>query len=175
MNTNFLTKFNPFMNGALALDLVLKTEEAGVALANHHLSIFATAHLYNALRQLQVIDFQWPAIDRIIDIHIGPIFANSLPTTPDKMQSHFELRVGLKSACSNFNKKMPWKIHPIPAGKGLRQLLVQDRKHAIYELEEGVQMKLLAMQPDKDKKKTERKQLTPPQFFAQVAATLPSI
>ena len=68
-DTNFLLKYNPMLNGAMVLQLALKTEEAGVALANHHLSIFAAAHLYNALRQQNLIDFAWPAMERIVDVH----------------------------------------------------------------------------------------------------------
>ena len=49
-----MTNRNPLYCGTILLNLAAMTEEAGVALANHHLSIFGTAHLYNAMRQLDL-------------------------------------------------------------------------------------------------------------------------
>ncbi|KAK5112845.1 hypothetical protein LTR85_011072 [Meristemomyces frigidus] len=40
----------------MAMELALKREEAGIALANSYLSIFGVAHLYNAVRQQKLLD-----------------------------------------------------------------------------------------------------------------------
>ena len=37
---------------------------AGIKLANHHLTIFAVAHLYNALQQAQVVQGKWPELGK---------------------------------------------------------------------------------------------------------------
>lgn len=75
-DTQFLLNFNPLYAGTAAFNLALEPEEAGVGLANHHMSIFVTAHLYNALRQQKLIDIRWPTLDRIIALQKGPMFAD---------------------------------------------------------------------------------------------------
>ena len=41
---------------------------AGISLANHHMSLFAVAYLYNGLRQQQLIGFEWPLVERIMEL-----------------------------------------------------------------------------------------------------------
>lgn len=122
-DSRFLENPNAFSTGTVMLDLALRTEEAGISLANHHMSILATAHLYNALRQQRLINLEWPAMDRIIQLQIDPIFAGSIPSTPQAVFSHFQLRVGLKGNMKLFDKKQPWKLQPCGAAVGLRQLV----------------------------------------------------
>ncbi|KAK5674274.1 hypothetical protein LTS10_013012 [Elasticomyces elasticus] len=133
---NFLINYNPIYCGTAALLLALKTEEAAIALANHHMTIFATAHLYNALKQLRVIDIEWPALDRIMELQAGPIFAGQrpgdVPKTPQAMQSHLELRVGLKSDSKLFDKKMPWKLQVCGAGVAMRTQLASEDMRMHY-------------------------------------------
>ena len=97
------------------------SEEAGVALANHHLSIFATAHLYNALIRLGICDIRWPEMQQIIDLHVGPIFAHDIPTNATDMVSRYAYRTGLTTRNSKrFNTKMPWKFQVTPATQAFR-------------------------------------------------------
>lgn len=102
------------------------------------------------------------------------MFAGSLPTTPDAMQRHMELRVGMESNPRIFNRTQPWKIHPTAAGQGLRQLMSEDRSHAMYELECSVQQKRLAAESSGHQRKQPR-QLTPDQFISQLGVTMPEI
>jgi len=85
---------NPLYCGTLLLSQMVSTEALGIALANHHVSIFAVAHLYNALRNMDLIDFAWPDLERIIALQAGPIFANDIPTTPQEMRARFYFRLG---------------------------------------------------------------------------------
>ncbi|KAK3705021.1 hypothetical protein LTR37_013538 [Vermiconidia calcicola] len=171
-NLNFASEYNPFFSGTKALELALKVEDAGVALANHHLSIFATAHLYNALRQHQVINFQWPVMDRIMELHVGPMFAGELPVTPQAMCTHLEVRIG-RNHSTQTEKKQKWKITTDGAGTGLRQLLDPSiaRNRVLYQLEEGVQQRALFEKANP--KYRQQRQLTPTQFISQLANSLP--
>ncbi|KAK3725514.1 hypothetical protein LTR37_000484 [Vermiconidia calcicola] len=170
-NLNFASEYNPFFSGTKALELALKVEDAGVALANHHLSIFATAHLYNALRQHQVIDFQWPVMDRTMELHVGPMFAGELPVTPQAMCTHLEVRIG-RNHSRQTEKKQKWKITTDGTGAGLRQLLDPGiaKNRVLYQLE-GVQQR--ALSENSTSKYRQRRQLTPTQFISQLADSLP--
>jgi hypothetical protein len=52
---NFVYVYNPLHAGTVTLKLLLDYQKAGLALANWHLSIFVVAHLYNAMRQLNLL------------------------------------------------------------------------------------------------------------------------
>lgn len=75
----------PLLCGTLMLDVDVRQAELGVALANHHLSIFATAYLYNALRQLELVDLIWPEMERIMELQVDPLFAGELTTKMAQM------------------------------------------------------------------------------------------
>lgn len=172
---NFAINYNPFLSGTIALDLMLKVEEAGIALANHHLSIFATAHLYNALRQHQLTDVHWPAMERIIDLHMVPLFAGELPRTPQAMYSRLELRIGRKYSRS-VDQKQKWKMHVSANGQRLRQLLDDNvaNSRVLYQLEEGVQQKMLSTER-MAKQVVQSRQLSPSQFISQLSSFLPAV
>ncbi|KAK4949146.1 hypothetical protein LTR10_012519 [Elasticomyces elasticus] len=174
---NFLTNYNPIYCGTAALLLALKTEEAGIALANHHMTIFATAHLYNALKQLHVIDIEWPALDRIIALQVGPIFAGQrpgdVPKTPQAIQSHLELRVGLKSNQKLFDKKMPWKLQVCGAGVAMRTQLVSEdmRIHASHMIQDD----WLADLEPKTKYNKPRRHVSLVQFVKEFSDVMPHL
>lgn len=96
-DSNFMHTHNPLLCGTLAFQLALNREQAGISLANHHVSIFVVAHLYNALRQLEVLEERWPDIEQIIDLHIKTLFAGQLPTTPKDLHSRFSLQLGVSA------------------------------------------------------------------------------
>ncbi|KAK5692860.1 hypothetical protein LTR97_010336 [Elasticomyces elasticus] len=174
---NFLTNYNPIYFGTAALLLALKTEEAGIALANHHMTIFATAHLYNALKQLHVIDIEWPALDRIIALQVGPIFAGQrpgdVPKTPQAIQSHLELRVGLKSNQKLFDKKMPWRLQVCGAGVAMRTQLVSEdmRIHASHMIQDD----WLADLEPKTKYNKPRRHVSLVQFVKEFSDVMPHL
>ncbi|KAK5731784.1 hypothetical protein LTR17_011135 [Elasticomyces elasticus] len=174
---NFLINYNPIYCGTAALLLALKTEEAGIALANHHMTIFATAHLYNALKRLHVIDIEWPALDRIMELQVGPIFAGQrpgdVPKTPQAMQSHLELRVGLKSNSKLFDKKMPWKLQVCGAGVAMRTQLADEnmRVHASHMIQDD----WLADLEPKTKYNKPRRHVSLVQFVKEFSDVLPHL
>ncbi|KAI1135835.1 hypothetical protein F5Y05DRAFT_421213 [Hypoxylon sp. FL0543] len=102
---NFPILQNSLYMGALAFKLATQYEEVGIAVANKHKSVFACAHIYNALRQLDHLNIQWPTMDRIIKLHMKPIFADTPPTTFKDIKTRIVLRL------SNMTKgefKFPW-------------------------------------------------------------------
>lgn len=87
----------PVYCGTLAFKVAVDMEEAGVALANHHLTIFTISHLYNALQQNGLLKDCWPEMDSIIKLHIKALFAGDLPTTPKECHCRFSLQLGLSA------------------------------------------------------------------------------
>lgn len=181
---NFATNRNPLYCGTILLNLAALTEEAGVALANHHLSIFATVHLYNALRQMGLTQIRWPEMDKIIENHIGPIFAVSIPTTPEDMQSRMFYRLGSVSNSKIYDKKQPWKIHSSPVTHTLMQFFESKEplEKIFHQLEEQIHNKeqSLVARPKSNsqvsqKRTTYRRQLTPFQFISKLEKYIPTV
>ncbi|KAI0387452.1 hypothetical protein F5Y04DRAFT_4615 [Hypomontagnella monticulosa] len=118
----FLIRANLLYAGTLIMDVTSMAEEAGVALANHYLSVFSVAHLYNALRKLGVCSVGWPMMERIIELHPGPIFANDIPSLPKDMLSRYMYRLGLSSANNrHYVEKKPFKLQPSRTTQALRK------------------------------------------------------
>ncbi|KAF4537409.1 uncharacterized protein LTHEOB_1600 [Lasiodiplodia theobromae] len=120
---NFAVTHNPLLCGMMALQLDVLNEEAGVALSNHHLSIFATAHLYNAIRQLRLTQISWPDLERVMDLHAGPIFANDVPDTPEKFFARMAFRIGSSARPRKMDKEQKLFLHVTPATKALREYI----------------------------------------------------
>lgn len=92
---DFSATHNPLFCGGQMLKLLLVYSEAGLALENHHRSIFVTAHLYNAARQLNMLDEPWPVMDRVIELHKKAIFADAIPTKTVDIAGRLEYRLQL--------------------------------------------------------------------------------
>ncbi|KAF2803261.1 uncharacterized protein BDZ99DRAFT_576178 [Mytilinidion resinicola] len=90
----FAFKGNPLLCGTMAFNFAILKEQAGVSLANHHLSILHTTHLYNALRQKSLLQGIWPDIEHLTDTHLKPLFFGARPTTPEDIFKRFHLRLG---------------------------------------------------------------------------------
>ncbi|RYP49424.1 hypothetical protein DL768_004869 [Monosporascus sp. mg162] len=82
---NSVFTHNPLYSGSVMLGLLLENQEAGLSLANHHLSIFAAAHIYNALRQHKMLARRWPIMDRIIELHRRVLSDDAIPTRTEDM------------------------------------------------------------------------------------------
>ena len=80
--------------GTLKFSLALDMEMAGITLADHHSTIFAMAHLYNICRQTETIHGECPEPDRIIQLHIGQLFAGQLTTRPFECHTRLSIRMG---------------------------------------------------------------------------------
>lgn len=72
-------------------------ELAGTILSNHHQSIFAIAHLYNAPRQAKTLNTSWPTMDTIIH--------GQLPLTQKDFQSHYAFRLRISAQHFAYNQR----------------------------------------------------------------------
>jgi hypothetical protein len=181
---NFTTNRNPLYCGTVLLNLAAMTEEAGVALANHHLSIFAAAHLYNAWRQMDLTRIRWPEMDKIIENHIGPIFAGDIPTTPEAMLSRMSYRLGMLSNSKLYDKKNPWKIHSTPVTRTLMQFFESKEplERTLHQLEEQIHTKEQSLVTRRQsnsqvsqQKTNSRRHLTPLQFISKLEKYIPNV
>lgn len=86
---------NPLFCGTVLLNFTLAVENAGVLVANHHLSVVFMAQLYNALQQKQLLNGEWQDIEDVIRSHLDSIFFGSRPTTAKQIHMRFALRKGL--------------------------------------------------------------------------------
>lgn len=75
------------------LKLLLEYHNAGLLFANHHQSIAIVAHLYNALRQLRLLEEDWLFIDRIIAIHKRALFADYIPSRTSDIADRLSYRL----------------------------------------------------------------------------------
>lgn len=170
---------NPVYCGILAFNVAVDMEEAGVALANHHLTIFTMSHLYNALQQIGLLKGRWPEMDSIIKLHIKALFAGDLPTNPNECHCRFSLQMGLSARKyeqqasyrlirASTKKKRPM-LSVTPTSAIFRRFF--DRKEplkdAIFWLES------LMQESKKSNKKGTRRTLTPLEFLTQLSDWLP--
>lgn len=96
---------NPLFCGTLVLSQMVLTERIGLNLANQHLSIFAMAHLYNALRKMELIDIVWDDMEQIIATQAGPYFAGDIPDSPEEMSARINYRLGLGRGMERMTSK----------------------------------------------------------------------
>ncbi|KAI9704658.1 MAG: hypothetical protein M1820_005406 [Bogoriella megaspora] len=87
---------NPVYCGTLALNLTILRAQAGIALANTHLSTLFTAILYQAFRATGLLSGSWLELEKLIDQHKDELFFGSLPQDPRDIYKCFALRIGLK-------------------------------------------------------------------------------
>lgn len=189
---NFLVKANMLYSGSLLLDVALMVEDAGVSLANHHLSIFGTAHLYNALMQLGICETHWPEMDRIIDLHQGSIFADDIPTSGRDMVARFAYRTGIAAINSRrFHAKQPWKFQTTAATQTLRKFFMANESLPRVLASLSAQAETHELSPYKvgkpaagtgkspARRQTSQRDLTPRQAFSRlekyIDAVLPDI
>ena len=179
---SFLISHNPLYCGTMAFDLALNMEKAGITLANHHCSIFAISHLYNALQQTSIMQRRWPEMDKLIDLHLGALFAGSLPKTAREFHTRFSIRMGysIKHYARNRRTKVdegrPLYAQGRKEGPQLscdatsdifRQFFDASKEpmdRCLYQLETLIQESKNSV----SKKMLMRRQLTPLQFLTQV-------
>ena len=186
---SFIYNKNPLYCGTLAFNIAIDMGIAGIKLANHQLTIFATAHLYNALQQTNIIQGKWPEMDRIIEVHIGQLFAGALPKKPSECHTRLSVRLGASASEFARNKRKTNRPQQL-TGRGMKhlpkltisedvQLLSDYTGHkeqlgkSLYRMEAAIQ------EQNKAKfgrnKRLARRQLTSLQFLTQVRAWLPEI
>lgn len=184
----FVFNCNPLYCGSLAFDIAIDMEIAGIKLANHHLTIFAIAHLYNALQQTQVVQGRWPELDKIIELHIGQLFAGKLPAKPSECHTRLSVRMGASAIDLARNRRTTTQTQRL-TGKGIKHLpkfaisdttqMLSDYSHkeapskSLARIEAAIQ-EHPKVNSGKTGKPIER-QLTPLQFLTHVRAWLPQI
>lgn len=170
---------NPVYCGALAFNVAVDMEEAGVALANHHLTIFTMSHLYNALQQTGLLKGRWPEMDSIIKLHIKALFAGDLPTNPKECHCRFSLQLGLSARKyeqrasyrlirASTKKKRPM-LSVTPTSAIFRRFF--DRKEPLKDV--IFWLESLMQESKKSNKKDTRRTLTPLEFLTQLGDWLP--
>lgn len=184
IDDSFIYTQNPLYCGTMAFNLAVNMEEAGITLSNHHLVIFAVSHIYNALQQTGLLNAQWPDMDRIIQLHIKPLFNGQLPTTPKTIHTRFCLRLGFSTKNFARNQRAPHSIirtagsrdGPKIAGTATSNIFREffdgkaAMKDCLYRLEALIQ----ASEPAEGRKKwAARRHLTHLEFLAQVRDWLP--
>ena len=185
----FIYKSNPLYCGSLAFNIAIDMEIAGIKLANHHLTIFAVAHLYNALQQTNVVRGKWPELDKIIQLHIGQLFAGKLPTKPSECHTRLSVRMGASASDFARNRRATTRPQGL-TGKGIKhlpkftisdttQMLSDYSRHkaapakGLARIEAAIQ-EHIKVNPGQTRQLTKR-QLTPLQFLTHVRAWLPQV
>ena len=184
-NASFIYTHNPLHCGTMTYNLAIRMEEVGIALANHHVSVFLIAHLYNALRQTEVVHGKWPEMEKLIEQQMGILFGGNFPKTPKEIHTRFAIHLGL-SAKNFARNRRPTKatMQPWAAGKKAGPKFLQDKTsqvfHRYFDKEplEQCLYRLEAVAHDNArvesmKKMMSRKFLTSLQFISQVREWFP--
>lgn len=180
VDDSFIYTQNPLYCGTLSFNLAANMEEAGITLSNHHLVIFAVSHIYNALQQTGILNAQWPDMDRIIKLHIKPLFNGQLPTTPKDFHTRFCLRLGFSPRNFAPNQRAPRSIIRTPGNRDGPKIAGTPTSNIFREYFDGkAEMKdclyrLEALEPAESRKKwAARRHLTPLEFLVQMRDLLP--
>ncbi|KAI1332921.1 hypothetical protein F5Y16DRAFT_130458 [Xylariaceae sp. FL0255] len=174
---DFSITHNPVASGSTLLKLLIEYQVAGLSLANHHLSIFHSAHVYNALQQLKLLDVKWPIMERIIKIHKRPLFANDIPTKTSDMADRLAYRLNVGNTQRRFFEDEKWTMREAPGTEIFKSLLDNDVSddRALWQVQSHMQK--LEDGP-KQKSKAEGKSLprrhsvTPDVFLERVEHTI---
>lgn len=86
------------------LELLVIYQENGLVTANGHKCILAMSHLYNALRQLKMLDQEWPLMDQVIELHKRALFAGEIPRESKEISIRLQYRLGIME-----NQRLHWK------------------------------------------------------------------
>lgn len=108
------------------LNVDTMTNELTCAVATHNYAIFGMAHLYNALRQLRLTKLRWPALERIIELHPGPLFANDIPTTIEAMAKRMAYCFGTGVSLKAFNEKRPYVLPMAAASRIMKPFFLEN-------------------------------------------------
>ncbi|KAF7186998.1 hypothetical protein HII31_11607 [Pseudocercospora fuligena] len=178
---DFYRTHNPLNCGTLSLELTTTFEAAGVALANHHLTVYAMAHLYNAFQQLAVTEIRWPTMEQVIDLQCNALFANDVPKTPADFYRRITYRTGLSRVSRDPSKNKIAPFRTCIASEACKKLLEsQDSvEHALSQLEDQIDQRVTI--PEAKKIRTgpkkalngRRRQLNPLQLLDRFERFLP--
>ena len=95
----FMLSQQPLLCGTLLTALTLELQRIGLQLVNRNSTAVDVAHLYNAVRQSDLMFFSWPAMDRLIATWTpGRFFIGSQPTEPQGFRKRYQLMTGVSPA-----------------------------------------------------------------------------
>ncbi|MCJ1407255.1 hypothetical protein MMC19_001326 [Ptychographa xylographoides] len=116
-----LLKSHPLLCGTIDTSLKLLNRETGIALSRAWGSILYVGHLYNALRQLHVLDLEWPDMELFISIHTPEtLFVGGLPASIEDCNKKYELMMGVSVANFAKNRKKAGNGKAVPSKLGPR-------------------------------------------------------
>ena len=185
----FIFNRNPLYCGTLVFNIAIDMEIAGIKLANHHLTIFAVAHLYNALQQTKVVQGKWPEMEKIIELHIGQLFAGKLPTKPSECHTRLSVRMGASASEFARNPRATTRPQRL-TGKGIKhlpkftisdttQMLSDYSRHREAPAKSLARIKAAIQEYTKvnssQTRKLIKRQITPLQFLMHVRTWLPQV
>ncbi|KAL8825838.1 MAG: hypothetical protein Q9191_004167 [Dirinaria sp. TL-2023a] len=172
---NFLRLHNPLASGTMMFDILLGMEHAGTTLANHHQTIFAIAHLYNAARQTDSLEVCWPEMNELIQVHLAELFSGQLSQAPNEFYSRAAIGLGISAQhfARNKRKVKPRTLKGSEISDSQTSKILEDyianRKpmaSCLHRLEGLIQdAERCSKKPDK---RLARKQLKPVEVLAQV-------
>lgn len=181
MEPEFAYSHNPLYCGLVAYNIVLRMERAGLTLASFHQSIYIAAHLYNGLRQRDVIKDRWREMDTVIEQHQGTIFMGKLPVTSKECSSQLLLKLGFSARNWASDKKVGGvKSNRYIGGPTLVSNKTSDLLRRYFDKADSTerclhQLKTLIEENQEPSMSTKvsRIQLTPLEFLARVRDWLP--
>ena len=95
----YLLGRDPVWCGTLLYSFRMVAHEAAITLANSWYCILATAHLYNSLRQSDLLTCQWEDMERVISMHgRDNLFIGSAPTTFKDCLKRFAIATGMRAS-----------------------------------------------------------------------------
>ncbi|PVH79112.1 hypothetical protein DL98DRAFT_533306 [Cadophora sp. DSE1049] len=90
----FYYNHQPVCTGLETMRLLLGANDIGISVSNNFHSFVSVAHLYNAIRQIRVLNGQWDAMEKAITTHISQLFRGKVPVDQQHIYTRFCLCVG---------------------------------------------------------------------------------
>ena len=94
----FILSQQPLLCGVLLTALTLDLQNMGLSLVNKDGAAVDVSHLYNAVRQSDLMFFPWPAMDRLIATWPGRFFIGPQPTEAQGFRNRYQLMTGVSPA-----------------------------------------------------------------------------
>lgn len=178
---DFIFTHNPVYCGMMALRLITITEQAGIAHCCYHTVTTLVAYLYAECRRSKLLDAKWPAMEQMIELHLGDMFSGSLPQSATECYIRFTKLMAIsKTSMSQHQRGLPYKEPQYVANAvsvSLRPWLEHQAtfNDATNNLQRLVQNhRILTNNETKHKRRSARRQLTPLQFLSTLQDFLPA-
>lgn len=110
---NYHLERDPLWCGLLLYNFRMAAHEFAVVTANSWTFVIASAHLYNSLRQTEILRCEWPDMECLFDMHQAKnLFVGDLPTTFEDGMKNFSLAMGVPLGLLAKNKRKGYYDHP---------------------------------------------------------------